>query len=82
MLILYVRTGCPFCGRVLKTGESLGIEFQKRNIADPGIEDELVARGGRCRVPYLIDEEESVEMYESQRIIDHLHRRFKEPSLG
>ena len=82
MLILYVRTGCPFCGRVLKAGDALGITFEKRNIEDPAIVEELVNRGGKCRVPYLVDLEKGVEMYESEAIIEYLHLRFKQGSLG
>lgn len=77
MLILYVRTGCPFCGRVLKTGDTLGITFERRNIEDPEVARELTVRGGKPRVPYLVDEEGGMEMYESESIIEYLHHRFK-----
>ena len=77
MLTLYVRTGCPYCGHVLETGKELGITFNERNVADDGVAEELIERGGRERVPFLIDEDKGVSMYESDAIIEYLHQRFK-----
>jgi glutathione S-transferase len=51
----------------------MGIEFDMKNIATPGIEEELEARGGKMQVPYLIDSETGKEMYESDAIITYLH---------
>ena len=72
MKILYVKDGCPYCAKVLVAGSSLGMEFTLKNIADEGVADELVARGGKRMVPYLVDEETGVEMYESDDIVDYL----------
>lgn len=69
---LYVKTGCPYCARVLVFAEENGIQFTFRNRSEPGVIDELVARGGKCQFPYLVDEERGVEMYESLDIIDYL----------
>ena len=77
MPILYVRSGCQFCARVLRAGEELGITFDERNIADEGVIEELIAHGGKRQVPYLIDSEKDVAMYESDAIVDYLHERFK-----
>ena len=75
-LILYVRNGCPYCAQVHIAAAELGITFNERNVADEGVWDELVARGGKRQVPYLVDEEKGIEMYESDDIIAHLHERF------
>lgn len=72
MLTLYVKTGCPFCHRVLAAGEELGITFEEKNIADDAVAAELIARGGKRQVPYLVDSERGVEMYESDDIIEYL----------
>jgi len=72
MKILYVQDGCPYCAKVLVAGSSLGMEFTLKNIADEGVADELIARGGKRMVPYLVDEETGVEMYESDDIVDYL----------
>ena len=74
-LILYVKTGCPWCQKVLDFASGEGIEFELRNIADAGIADELIARGGKRQVPYLVDEKSATEMYESADIIEYLKIR-------
>jgi glutaredoxin 3 len=75
-LTLYVKTGCPYCAKVLQAGEELGITFDLKNVADEGISEELIARGGKKQMPYLVDEANKVEMYESDDIIDYLHQHF------
>lgn len=73
MPILYMRPGCQYCARVLIAAAELGIALHERNINDPVNKAELLARGGKHQVPYLVDEERGVEMYESDDIIAHLH---------
>lgn len=73
MLTLYVKTGCPYCARVLDTLKELDLPATIRNIADADVADELVARGGELQVPYLVDERRGVEMYESEDITEYLH---------
>ncbi len=76
MLTLYVLTGCPYCAKVLAAGRELGIEFNLKNVGDPGVTEELIARGGKRQMPYLVDEEAGVEMYESDDIVDYLHQKY------
>lgn len=76
MLTLYVKTGCPFCAKVLAEGQDLGIAFDEKNIADAGVADELIARGGKRQVPYLVDAERGVEMYESGDIVEYLKTHY------
>lgn len=76
MLTLYVKTGCPYCARVLNTGEELGIEFEEKNIADGDVAAELIARGGKRQVPYLVDSERNIEMYESADIDEYLREQY------
>ena len=77
MLILYVKTGCPWCKKVLDAGEELGIKFEEKNIADDAVAAELIARGGKRQVPYLVDSERGVEMYESADIGAYLREHYK-----
>ena len=72
MLTLYVKTGCPFCAKVLEVGEELGIEFEQKNIADEDVAEELITRGGKRQAPYLVDDDRGVEMYVSGDIIAYL----------
>lgn len=76
MLTLYVKTGCPFCHKVLDAGEDLGVTFEQKNIADDAVAAELVARGGKRQVPYLVDSERGVEMYESDDIVQYLREHY------
>ena len=76
MLTLYVKTGCPFCHKVLTTGEELGLSFEEKNIADDAVAAELIARGGKRQVPYLIDSERGIEMYESGDIDVYLRTQY------
>lgn len=79
-LTLYVRTGCPYCAKVLAAGEELGITFNLKNVAEHGIADELIARGGKKQMPYLVDEDQHVEMYESDDIVKYLHEHYAKAS--
>lgn len=76
MLTLYVKTGCPFCQKVLRAGEELGALFEERNIADPTMAKELIERGGKQQVPYLVDDANGKEMYESDDIVAYLHEKY------
>ena len=76
MLILYVRAGCSYCHTVLDTAKNLGIVFEERSITDLNVAAELVARGGKRQVPYLVDSERGVEMYESEDIKAYLHKQY------
>ncbi len=77
MYTLYVKTGCPFCDQVLKVVEEQNIDVTLKNTINDGAVDEavveeLIAHGGKRQVPYLIDEEKGVAMYESSDIISYL----------
>jgi glutaredoxin len=76
MLTLYVKTGCPFCRKVLDVGEELGVTFEEKNIADDAVAAELIARGGKRQVPYLVDSEKGIEMYESGDIAAYLREHY------
>jgi len=76
MLTLYVKTGCPYCAKVLTVGEELKLSFDEKNIADPAVAAELIEKGGKRQVPYLIDSDANVEMYESDDIVAYLHENF------
>lgn len=76
MLTLFVRTGCPFCHKVLDTVAELGIAVEQKNIADQSVADELVALGGKRQVPYLVDSDRGVALYESMDIDAYLRAQY------
>ncbi len=76
MLTLYMKTGCPFCEKVRAFTEENDISFNEKNIADEAVVAELIERGGKRQVPYLVDSETGTEMYESNDIISYLAQHY------
>ncbi|OGG60268.1 hypothetical protein A3C89_00705 [Candidatus Kaiserbacteria bacterium RIFCSPHIGHO2_02_FULL_50_50] len=76
MLTLFVKSGCPYCAKVLMAAEELGLSFEEKNIADDAVAEELIALGGTRQVPYLVDSDRSVAMYESDDIVEYLRAHY------
>ncbi len=75
MMTLYVKTGCPHCKKVLDYAAENSIQFELKNVADPGVYEELVSIGGKRQEPFLIDHEAAVSMYEAADIIAYLDQK-------
>lgn len=79
-LSLYGYPQCPFCGLVLRTIDSLGLEIELRNtLAEPEHRRDLVEAVGRGTVPVLrIEREEGGVQWlpESADIVRYLEDRF------
>lgn len=71
---LYVKTGCPYCIRVLTFLQLSHIPYEERNIADDAVAEELISLGGKRQVPFLVDGE--VSLYESQDIINYIEAKY------
>ena len=75
MVELYVTSTCPFCIKVIKTAEAMGLEEGSDYLiidaahGTPG-QKKVVDTGGKGMVPFLMDGERW--MYESDDIIDYL----------
>ena len=52
----------------------LGISFDERNIADEKYLAELLEKGKKRQVPFLVDEEKGIAMYESDAIVAYLQK--------
>jgi glutaredoxin len=72
MLTLYMRPTCHHCQAVEAVAQELGIALDEKDIADAAHAAELIERGGKQQVPYLVDTAHGVEMYESEDIITYL----------
>ena len=73
MLTLYYKPSCPFCQRVLQMAENLNVEFDLKDISESeDTANELIEIGGQRMVPFLVDAENDVKMYESSDIIDYI----------
>lgn len=79
MLILYTGGNCPFCRRVESYLQDKGLEYEGRDVwAHPDFADELVELGGKQQIPYLVDTERGVSMYESEDIIQYVEDTYGE----
>jgi len=76
MLSLYYKESCPFCQRVMEMAQNLGVEFDLKDIEDDAIAAELVEKGGKRMVPYLVDTDRDVAMYESNDIIEYIREHY------
>lgn len=83
-LALYYFDGCPWCMRVQRTLDRLGVQVEMRNtLRDRKHLDDLVAARGRRTVPVLrITHPDGRDEWlpESADIVEYLVRRFGEPA--
>ena len=76
MLTLFVKTGCPYCAAVFHSLDELKLERTEKNVSDPAVAAELISLGGKRQVPYLVDSDKGVQMYESADIVAYLHKTY------
>jgi len=84
-LALYYSPTCPFCVRVLRVIEELGIDVELRDVwQDERHRADLVEARGRATVPVLrcTSEERDRWMPESADIVRYLRERFDTASKG
>jgi len=80
MLSLYYKESCPFCQRVMQMADNLGVAFDLKDIEDDAVlTAELIEKGGKRQVPYLIDTDKDVAMYESNDIIEYIRDNYANP---
>ena len=73
MLTLYFKQTCPFSQRVIQMAENLNVELEMKDVSeDDSAMAELLEKGGKGQVPFLVDSEKNVSMYESDDIIEHM----------
>jgi glutathione S-transferase len=74
MLELYQKEGCPYCQKVRAKMTDLDLDYICRNVRDDdSAKAELLAKlGGEVQVPFLVDTETGVTLYESADIIKYL----------
>jgi glutaredoxin len=67
-LLLYIKTGCPFCKKVLDKLAKLHLQIPTKNIAEESdAREELQKKGGKVQVPCLMIKENA--RYESDEIM-------------
>jgi len=86
MLELYQSEGCPYSAKVREKLSELGVSYVAHNPRLPGEEggdvtnevthDELRA-AGEDQIPYLVDTDRGVTLYESDDIVEYLEEHYE-----
>lgn len=78
-LTLYRLQACPFCERVVRTLDELGLDYRSRFVEARHSRRDVVKRvSGKRTVPALVDESTGVTMSESGNIVEYLEATYAE----
>ncbi len=72
MLDLFILETCPYCIKVMDFLNKTELKYRKIDISDKDSENSLIQIGGKRQVPFLVDNERNIQMYESNDIIEYL----------
>ena len=76
-LELYSFEASPYSRLVREVLDELELPYLLRNCGKQGHHrPALAARAGKIQLPYLVDPNEGIEMFESAQIIEHLERHY------
>lgn len=77
LLELYDFEACPYCRKVREVLSELDLDYRVRPVAQGSARRaDLVRRGGKMQVPYLVDPNTGTELYESDDIIRYLNTTY------
>ena len=71
MLDLFILESCPYCKKVIEYMDENKIPYNKIDISNKESEESLIKIGGKRQVPFLIDNDRNIQMYESADIIEY-----------
>lgn len=78
-ITLYRLQACPYCERVVRRLDELGLEYNSRFIEPLHSKRNAVKRESGVRtVPVIVDERTGVTMAESENVIEYLDRTYEE----
>ena len=72
MIRLFMLDTCWYCRRVVEYLDENNIPYEKIDISEKENEEALVRIGGKRQVPFIIDTDKNIEMYESNDILEYL----------
>lgn len=83
MLELYQAEDCSYSEKVRQKLTELGISYVVHNprlhdgeVRNEQTHEELVELGGEDQIPFLVDQQRGVTMYESDDIVDYLEENY------
>lgn len=83
MLELYQAEGCPYCATVreklTEIGQSVVLHNPRTAHGDVRNEqtlEELTTIGGEDQIPFLVDHQRGVTLYESDAIVEYLEQHY------
>lgn len=74
MIILYVKTGCPFSAKAMAVLDAYEVEYELRNIKSSEYLKELMELGGKKQTPFFVDGDSM--FYESDRIVNYVETNY------
>ena len=77
MLELFYSESCPYCRKVINYFNEHNIEHELKDINERENFERLMEMGKISQIPFLIDTDNNVMMYESDKIIDYAERKGK-----
>ena len=72
MLELFILESCPYCIKVMDFLNKKNMKYRKIDISNKESEASLIQIGGKRQVPFLVDTDRNIQMYESNDIIEYL----------
>ena len=72
MLDLFILENCPYCKKVMSYMDEHHIKYNKIDIANKSSEESLINIGGKRQVPFMVDKDRNIQMYESNDIIEYV----------
>ncbi len=72
MIDLFMLESCPYCKKVMKYMDENGMKYNKIDISNTASEEALINIGGKRQVPFIVDKDRNIQMYESSDIIEYL----------
>lgn len=75
MLELYSMDSCPYCRKVKDYFKAHNIEYIEHDVNNPENSMELMKLGGKAQVPFLVNKEKNIYLYDSDQIIKYVQEK-------
>lgn len=77
MIELYQFEQCPYCAKVRTALTELEVDYIIRNVPKGSPKRDFLQKlGGQQQVPFMVDQDAGVMMYESDDIIAYLQEKY------